>query len=168
MATALPQTTILFTPANPHAGRVVREGVLLVNGVPVAESEFGRDPVNPVTESSIRGVIPGDAGGRVIALDVATDEDFTRALAACETAGGAWVAVGSGALARVLASRLGRIAQTGVNPAVRPPPAPGPVLFVCGSAHPVNRGQATPGGEQANGCQQASTCMQVSLHSPSR
>jgi uncharacterized protein YgbK (DUF1537 family) len=51
LATALPDVRILFTPANPRVGRTVRDGVLHVHGVPVAETEFARDPVSPVRES---------------------------------------------------------------------------------------------------------------------
>src|SRR5688572_939807 len=53
LAAAMPHATILFCPANPRAGRTVRDGVLLVHGVPVASTEFARDPVSPVEESSI-------------------------------------------------------------------------------------------------------------------
>jgi uncharacterized protein YgbK (DUF1537 family) len=138
LTAALPATTVLFTPANPHAGRTVRDGVLLVNGVPVADSDFGRDPVNPVTDSSIRRVVPLAARARVIALDAGSDEDLSRALSAREQAGDSWVAVGSGALARLLAARF----AAGTEQEVRPVVPPSPTLFVCGSAHPVNRTQA--------------------------
>ncbi|MSU72663.1 MAG: hypothetical protein EXS43_10020 [Opitutus sp.] len=142
LAAELPATTILFTPANPHAGRMVRNGVLLVQGVPVAETDFGRDPANPVKESSILGVVPAAAKGRIIVLDVANDGDLEKGIAAREAVGDPWVAVGSGALARALAPRLGR-ARTAVGAKeTRPALPPGPVLLVCGSAHPVNRAQA--------------------------
>jgi uncharacterized protein YgbK (DUF1537 family) len=140
VASALPDTTLLFTPANPHAGRTVRDGVLLVHGVPVAETEFGRDPVSPVRNSSILSVLP--PGRRdVIPVDAAGDDDLRRAVAKQEARGGPWVAVGSGAFARLLAPRL--VEPMGAR-ASRPPrlsPA-GRVLFVCGSAHPVNHAQA--------------------------
>ena len=141
VAAALPDTTILFTPANPHAGRTVRDGVLLVKGVPVAETDFGRDPVFPVRENSIRTAVPAGTDGRVIALDVATDDDFVRAIEARQAAGQPWMAVGSGALARVLAPRLVRPSVETATEAQGALP-PGPVLFVCGSAHPLNRVQA--------------------------
>jgi uncharacterized protein YgbK (DUF1537 family) len=142
VATALPNTKILFTPANPHAGRTVRDGILLVNGVPVAKSEFGRDPVNPVTENSIRAAVPSAARERVIALDVTTDTDFTMAITTREAAKEPWVAVGSGALARVLVPRLVRPDNPAQPAAAKPKLPPGPVLFLCGSAHPLNTTQA--------------------------
>lgn len=142
VAAALPDTTVLFTPANPHAGRTVREGVLLVHGVPVAETDFGRDPVMPVKESSILGTLPAGTGGRVIALDVATDADFIRAIEHRERAAGLWMAVGSGALARVLVPRLVRPDPSRAAAGVALPTGTGGVLLVCGSAHPLNRTQA--------------------------
>ena len=54
LTSALPGSRVLFLPANPAVGRTVRDGSLLVHGVPVAATEFGRDPVSPVTKSSIR------------------------------------------------------------------------------------------------------------------
>ncbi|HYD82654.1 MAG TPA: four-carbon acid sugar kinase family protein, partial [Opitutus sp.] len=53
LAAAMPRTRILFAPANPAAGRTVQQGILRVHGVPVAETEFGRDPANPVRTSSL-------------------------------------------------------------------------------------------------------------------
>jgi len=142
LAEARPDLTILFTPANPHAGRTVRDGVLLVHGVPVAETEFGRDPVSPVSESSIRAAVPAAARERVIALDATTDADLLRGLMAREAAATPWMAVGSGALARVLAPRLAPSLVVSRKPTEQRPMKPGPVLFVCGSAHPANRAQA--------------------------
>lgn len=142
VAAALPGTTVLFTPANPHAGRTVRDGVLLVQGVPVAQTDFGRDPVMPVKESSILGAVPAGTAGRVIPLDVATDADFVRAIEQRERAGGPWMAVGSGALARVLVPRLVRPDSSRSAASAALPASPGGVLLVGGSAHPLNRTQA--------------------------
>ena len=44
---------VIIAPAFPAMGRTVVNGVLLVKGVPVAETDFGRDPVTPVKESLI-------------------------------------------------------------------------------------------------------------------
>ncbi|WP_159881917.1 four-carbon acid sugar kinase family protein [Paenibacillus puerhi] len=48
---------LLIAPAYPDNGRTVIDGVLYVNGVPVHETEVGRDPKTPVTESRIRELI---------------------------------------------------------------------------------------------------------------
>jgi D-threonate/D-erythronate kinase len=42
-----------IAPAFPDQGRTTAGGIHRIHGVPVAESEMGRDPVTPVTESSV-------------------------------------------------------------------------------------------------------------------
>ena len=140
LTSALPGTSVLFSPANPHAGRTVREGILLVQGVPVADTEFGHDPVSPVRNSSILSVLP-PGRPKVIPVDAAGDDDLLRAVEKQEASGEPWVAVGSGAFARLLAPRLVGPAEVRQGRPRRLPSA-GPVLFVCGSAHPVNHAQA--------------------------
>jgi uncharacterized protein YgbK (DUF1537 family) len=139
VAAALPGTQILFAPANPQVGRTVRGGQLLVHGVPVTETEFGRDPVSPVRESRIARLLGAAATAQVIIPDLATEGDLERAVRQIHDAGRPWIAVGSGALARA----AGRYFPPGeaARPAMPPRPA-GPTLLIGGSAHPANREQA--------------------------
>lgn len=139
LAHQLPGARILFAPANPRAGRTIRAGELLVHGVPVAETEFGRDPISPVKESVITRVLGEAMSSRVVIPDVFADADLDAAVAEMSDSGHAWVAVGAGALARPVAARAG----TGKSSANTPAPLRrGPTLMVCGSAHPRNREQA--------------------------
>ncbi len=141
LARQLPGARILFTPANPGVGRTVRAGVLLVRGVPVSETEFARDPVSPVTESNLYRLL-GDAGGAgLVVADAASESDLAAAVARMVGEGGAWVAVGSGALARPVAA-LGGPGQPSATHAENPSLPAGPILMLCGSAHACNRGQA--------------------------
>ncbi|MBL9201350.1 MAG: hypothetical protein JNL39_12640 [Opitutaceae bacterium] len=136
---ALPDARVLFCPANPAAGRTVRGGLLQVHGMPVAETEFARDPVCPVRESDLRRLLGAAATDRVVIADAETEADLGRAVAAMDSAGRPWVAVGSGALARpVAALRPERENIAAGSPVV----APGAVLMICGSAHAANRAQA--------------------------
>ncbi|RPI09419.1 MAG: four-carbon acid sugar kinase family protein [Zetaproteobacteria bacterium] len=48
-----PSLLTVLTPAFPPARRAVRDGVLLVDGVPVHRTAIGRDPVTPVRESHL-------------------------------------------------------------------------------------------------------------------
>ena len=132
---AMPETRLLFSPANPAAGRTVRGGVLYVRGVRVSETEFARDPVWPVRASELRTLLGDAAGERVMMADAETQEDLERAVAEMRTRGGDWVAVGSGALAAAVAGKRIRRGEAKALPA-------GPVLVVCGSGHPLNREQA--------------------------
>ena len=145
---ALPDARVLFAPANPRVGRTVRAGRLLVRGVPVAETEFGHDPVCPVRESALRVLLGAAAEEHVVIPDVETEADLEAAVARMDAAGGPWVPVGSGALARPVAARLVGGGAAGSRP--RSVVAGGlglgvvaaPILMLGGSAHPGNREQA--------------------------
>ena len=139
---ALPGTRLLFAPANPAVGRTVSGGVLLVRDRPVHETEFGRDPVSPVRESRLKALLADLPAGKMEIPDTADFNDLERAVEAQRRRGGEWVAVGSGALARPVAAMLTPgSASTGALH--RRPPPPGPVLLLGGSAHPINRHQAS-------------------------
>lgn len=145
LADALPAARFLLAPANPAVGRTVEEGRLLVRGVPVAETEFSRDPAWPVRESRVAAYAAGLPPDRIDVPDTRTPVDLADAVARIAR-GGAWVAIGSGALARPVAgwlaagSRVAAPAGEAVRGGVAP--ASGPVLCLAGSAHPANREQA--------------------------
>jgi uncharacterized protein YgbK (DUF1537 family) len=71
----------LVAPAHPDQERVTRGGVHLVRGVPVTDSEAGRDPVAPVTESRLPVLIAGQAGVKVAHVQLADLENGPDALA---------------------------------------------------------------------------------------
>lgn len=138
---ALPEVRVLFAPANPRVGRTVRDGVLLVDGVPVAATEFGRDPTCPVRESSIPALLGAAGRPPVDIADVQSEYDLSAAVTRMQRAGGDWIGVGSGALARPVAvARASSPGQQAPTPPV--PRLAGPRLMICGSAHPANRDQA--------------------------
>jgi uncharacterized protein YgbK (DUF1537 family) len=73
---------LLIAPAFPAAGRTTKGGHVLVDGVPVHETEFGRDPTLPVTESAI----PALFAKHGVAVAVARDaDDVGRLLASHDT-----------------------------------------------------------------------------------
>ena len=139
---ALPDTRLLFAPANPAVGRTVRDGMLLVHGRPVHETEFGSDPVSPVRESRLPALLAGLPEGQVDIPDTADTADLDRVVNDQMTRGGPWVAVGSGALARPVAAKLTSARTAPAVEKAPPTPARGPVLFLGGSAHALNRRQA--------------------------
>ena len=51
------EKTLLFVPAWPKMNRITKEGIHYVNGVPLAQSIFAKDVLNPVTESRIDRLI---------------------------------------------------------------------------------------------------------------
>jgi uncharacterized protein YgbK (DUF1537 family) len=154
-------------PAYPEQGRITRDAVHWVHGIPVAEGEAGKDPVTPVTRSSLPELIAEQAGVRtshvylkdlnqgiegvcrkigvlmkdgvrVITFDAVHREHLDMvARLGLERFPGALLA-GSAGLALSAAGLL----STG---SLRTPPAPPPcrsLLFVCGSASRILHRQA--------------------------
>ena len=51
----------LLVPCNPSRGRTIRDGVYYVDGVPLADSEFGLDPISPARTSHVLDLLgPGE------------------------------------------------------------------------------------------------------------
>jgi uncharacterized protein YgbK (DUF1537 family) len=134
-------------PAFPAVGRTLVNGVLLVHGVPVAQTAVGRDPVTPVRESHVPTLLGAplvdldpqatDAElaaalrehSPVVVVDARDEADLDRVARAVLALGNQAIAVGSAGLAAHLARRW------------RPLPK-GPVMVVVSSLHDASRGQA--------------------------
>ena len=56
---------LFFFPAFPKNGRTTSKGIQMVNGVPVAESVFGKDPFEPVRHSRVADIIGEQSQARV-------------------------------------------------------------------------------------------------------
>ncbi|MBT3272784.1 MAG: four-carbon acid sugar kinase family protein [Spirochaetales bacterium] len=74
---------LLLCPALPAFGRTVRQGQLLVHGVPLDETEFSIDPLAPVSSASLIEIISYQTGGKVpkerlIVPDVNSDADLLK------------------------------------------------------------------------------------------
>jgi uncharacterized protein YgbK (DUF1537 family) len=67
---------LVIAPAFPSAGRTVQQGCVRVDGVPVHDTVFGRDPTLPVRESSV----PALFDAHRIEVKVARDAAQARAL----------------------------------------------------------------------------------------
>ncbi|MBL9215919.1 MAG: four-carbon acid sugar kinase family protein [Opitutaceae bacterium] len=150
---------VVVCPATPAVGRTVRAGVLCVRGVPVAETEFRRDPGWPSTESrlavrireagaagvaelplaALRAGRAGEAArtGGVLASDAETDADLRQLVESVLAVQPAAVFVGAGGLAHALAAVLPP-AQAAASPAW---PRPATTLFVSGSMNDRSRRQ---------------------------
>jgi uncharacterized protein YgbK (DUF1537 family) len=62
---------VIVAPAFPAVGRTTNNGMLLVDGTPVSETQFTRDPISPVTESYIPRLLEQSMGDKVgiVSLD---------------------------------------------------------------------------------------------------
>ncbi len=125
---AMKSQKAIVAPAFPAVGRTTVGGVLLVNGVPVAETQFSRDPILPVKESHIPTLLEKALGRKVGSLSVrdieagaealyekvislpqevlvadVTDQSHLAGIArAAVQAKGRWLLCGSGGMAREL------------------------------------------------------------------
>ncbi len=135
---AMAREKVVVAPAFPAVGRTTVDGILLVNGVPVAETQFARDPISPVKESSIPrlleqamhckiGCVSTDeieAGPEalkqtishkpenVVVCDVVEASHLSGIARAAALAGGHWLLCGSGGLARELHLLLADVPRT--------------------------------------------------------
>ena len=66
-----------IAPAFPEMGRTTVNGIHLIHGIPVGQTEISRDPVTPVTESDLRTVIKNQCRYSVghIPLNLLEEED---------------------------------------------------------------------------------------------
>jgi uncharacterized protein YgbK (DUF1537 family) len=152
---------VILAPSFPDAGRVVRGGHMYVHGVPLHETDAGRDPKNPVacsylpdllrkqTDQPAAVVTAEELGGDDAALmekmrrcreerisclvfDAETDADLRRIVDVVGRSGYRVVWAGSAGLARALAESWSR-------PARRDKPSlPSPAGTVCIAAGSVN------------------------------
>lgn len=75
--------------AFPAAGRTTKNGCQFVNGVPLAETSFAKDPFNPISISDIAGIISSqaDIADKVVIHDAETDADIDRIAAGLASSG---------------------------------------------------------------------------------
>lgn len=139
--------SLAFLPALPKMGRVTRDGVHYIDGVPVAQSVFGEDPFEPVTASSVSEILGAQTEAPVVlhrlgeeapeprpgiqVYDAETEEDL-RDIGRRLGREGAALCAGCAGFASVLADLL---ELEGTPPGL---PYLEPSLFVaCGSVNPV-------------------------------
>ena len=142
-----------FLPSMPALKRITKNGVHYIEDVPVAESVFGKDPFEPVTESDVCRIIhmqsevpaikgtPDQlpAGSGIWVIDAATDEELLSAGKRLNDLGKLRVMAGCAGFAAVLPDLLGL--KKGSVPKL-PEMAFG--LFVlCGSVNPITQRQLT-------------------------
>ena len=153
--------TAVVCPAFPGQGRVVLDRVLLVGGVPVADTPVADDPQFPAGASSVVEIlrpqldralawIPIDQmragpealaarlrrlGGTAIVADAETDADLDALVDAALAVTPMPLLVGAAGLARALAARLGLLAERAELP------SSSRWLIVAGSRHPATRRQ---------------------------
>lgn len=142
---------IAFFPAYPELGRTTKNGIQYVDGIPLSESAFAQDPLEPATESAISRILEKEtripcfhadepsigSGQKILLYDGETEEEMAhrvRAVLGRQQNRPALFA-GCAGLAKVLARELA--------PIPKPPQyTMEENLFVlCGTNHTVTKGQ---------------------------
>ena len=142
---------LLFIPAFPKMNRITSGGIHYIDGIPVAESAFGRDPFEPVTVSSVPALfsdgpsgvclhpadetVPLPLPGGIHIFDASTEEDLVR-IGTAFGVDGLRLSAGCAGFAAVLADLL---FPAGTAPAVQKPESG--LFIVCGSVHPATLAQ---------------------------
>ncbi len=152
----------VIAPSFPANGRIVAGGYLLVNGEPVSRTAIGHDPVCPVTESFLPGLlglrstgpvghlplstilqgaqaVTGSLmdclrlGHRLVVVDAVSQLDLETLVRGAAEAAGSVLYVGSAGLASQVAKDM--YTRQGARG------KPAQVLVVCGSVNPRSREQ---------------------------
>ena len=127
----LPGAGVAYLPAYPALGRTVRNGNLYVDGVPVHQTAFARDPLNPITESSIARLLGPDLVCTV--HDSESDEELAEAARSALTGGRCRILAGPASVATHIAAHVDVPRQP-----IAPWPAVTRCLVVNGSLHEVS------------------------------
>lgn len=144
-----------FLPAFPQTGRITRQGVHYVDGVPVTESPFGIDPFEPVKHSVVTELIgeqcqlpahsypaltkkdpvPSDDG--ILVFDAADDNDLLGTGRRLLEQNGLQIMAGCAGFGAALPKLLDIAADN-----LKPLPTFDPrLLVVCGSVNPITLAQ---------------------------
>jgi D-threonate/D-erythronate kinase len=143
LASSYPSSRIAYIPAYPALGRIVRNGCLFVDGIPVHKTAFAADPLNPIGDSSIMGMLGNDLP--CLVHDGETEADVADAVAAALGDKRYRIIAGPASVAAELAIRL----DLPRHPVQRWPKL-ARCLIVNGSLHPASARQVAH--SQANGC----------------
>ena len=136
-----------FIPAYPSMNRVTVDGIHYIDGIPVAESSFGNDPLNPVSTSNVRELLslqtavpvcslnPDSIEPRrgILAIDAKDSSDMKKAGEKLKEIGALKVSAGCAGFASMLPDLLS-LHQT--SPPAMPRLGDG-LLVICGSINPA-------------------------------
>ena len=128
LAELYPDWRIGYAPAYPALGRTVRNGVLHVDGVPVEQTAFGRDALNPILSGSVAAMLGPGLPCRI--FDGETDADLEAAARTILADSSMRIAAGAAGLAEMLAKLIDLPRQ-----APLPLPAVRSCLVMNGSRH---------------------------------
>ncbi len=143
------ENSLAFIPAYPEMNRITRGGIHYIDGVPVDESSFGKDPFNPVQYSSVDVIVQEQTGHPVTLCTDGTkplakginifdceSREQMDALAEELKAQGVRILAGCAGFGECLPAYLGFEESEPKMPKFKEP-----LLVICGSIHPVAKAQ---------------------------
>lgn len=142
-----------FLPAFPKMGRTTVNGIHYIDGIPVHNSVFGKDPFEPVKCSNIQEMIGIQSNTRTCVIsdgqvlknpnqptiavyDARTDEELQSIAIALKQSGELKILAGCAGMAETLPQLLGL--EGGTLPITKLEPG---FMVVCGSVNPITKGQ---------------------------
>ncbi len=143
---------IHFAPAFPKHKRYTAGGIHYIDGIPVAQSVFGRDPFEPVRHSSVLDILAVQTGTQaslsdagmvntvtdgIIVYNVRSVQDMQHLAAGLDNAGKLALLAGCGGLAKAVLEHLPLPRQAAKNCAF----VSDKLLLVCGSINPITAAQ---------------------------
>jgi uncharacterized protein YgbK (DUF1537 family) len=139
----IPHRTLVYAPSYPDMGRTVIAGRLYVGELPVHQSAFACDPLDPVRESDITVLL---SGVPAVVLDGVSNADVMAAAERITATDPPSLAAGPAALAGALAECMSWLCRG----KVRVTPSLPRCLVINGSMHPASLEQVAFA--QAQGC----------------
>jgi len=130
----MPHRPLVYAPSYPEMGRTVKGGRLFVGELPVHESDFGRDPLDPVRVSDISVLLRGVPA---TVLDGESSADVLAAAGRITAMDPPPLAAGPAALAGALAQCIPSLCRGEVRALPHLPRC----LVVNGSLHPASLAQ---------------------------
>lgn len=142
-----------FLPAFPDMNRVTRNGIHFVDGVPIDQSVFGKDPFEPVKSPYVKDLFRGtgistqtleraqvyDTAYReptIGIFDVQSNDDFYPIAGHLKAQGQLNVVAGCAGFAAILPELIGMKQTQNEIPMINKP-----LLVVCGSLNPITKKQ---------------------------
>jgi uncharacterized protein YgbK (DUF1537 family) len=139
MARLFPRHSLFLIPSIPDMGKTTRDGRLYERGIPAHQTEYGRDPVSPLTTNDIRKIVGSTGRVAFEAPDAESPADIARAVERALASGKVIVAGSLGLadeLARCVQPPLTTVATAGSTARV-----PRRTLILSGSLYPTARAQ---------------------------
>ena len=119
--------SVVFIPANPSKNRIIRQGVYYVDGVPIGETDFSRDPEFPAFSSLMTERFPTASEMGVVIPNVESMEDIHAAI---DDVPEDTLLVGAADLFSVWLQGMGHVRQDAFKPAHV---GGSDIILVCGS-----------------------------------